>query len=515
MRQRHKILLTLGVMLASVALAAGLYHWHLKAVNEAYIAQLVAQGEPMSLAQVLPPPVPPSENSADIFLRAAEMLNADASLIHSNDVMAMLLVAPGKALVCSSQPLALGYESTNTWGELACAVENNHSSLDSLRLIVRHPGLDFKINYLHGMGDSMEFTNLHLGELKKAGGYLTAAAVLALHHGHITNAVEHQRTLLALIFAMKNQRFVISELVRMAMLSSAQKINWEILQAAGPTESQLAWLQSDWERLDFIQGCLDALIADRAASEVILKKWRQSAALVRAHFELEKQGREKMGDPTEFASPLEKNTVILKVFLWQQWWSYPDEMRSLKGYNVLLDTARLLATNESFRVAIGSQQAQLASLEITNIPDDIIALTHSFFVQSDFHCILSKSIVSLAGTFDRLLIAETTRQMTIAALALQRFKLAQGHFPTQLAELVPAYVTSIPRDPVDGQPLRYRLLADGNFLLYSVGENGVDDGGNPARADRDSDKSMNWLARQNLDWVWPQPVARPALPKDL
>ena len=33
---------------------------------------------------------------------------------------------------------------------------------------------------------------------------------------------------------------------------------------------------------------------------------------------------------------------------------------------------------------------------------------------------------------------------------------------------------------MDGQPLRYRRNADGTFLLYSIGENGKDDGGNPS-----------------------------------
>jgi len=36
MRRRHKILLTLGAVLGVMVVAAGLYHWNLKAVNEAY-----------------------------------------------------------------------------------------------------------------------------------------------------------------------------------------------------------------------------------------------------------------------------------------------------------------------------------------------------------------------------------------------------------------------------------------------------------------------------------------------
>ena len=59
---------------------------------------------------------------------------------------------------------------------------------------------------------------------------------------------------------------------------------------------------------------------------------------------------------------------------------------------------------------------------------------------------------------------------------------------------------------MDGQPLRYRRNADGNFPLYSVGENGVDDGGNPALESGVTSSSYAWQNPHALDWVWPQPA---------
>ena len=32
---------------------------------------------------------------------------------------------------------------------------------------------------------------------------------------------------------------------------------------------------------------------------------------------------------------------------------------------------------------------------------------------------------------------------------------------------------------MDGKPLKYKLKSDGTFILYSVGEDGLDDGGDP------------------------------------
>jgi len=62
------------------------------------------------------------------------------------------------------------------------------------------------------------------------------------------------------------------------------------------------------------------------------------------------------------------------------------------------------------------------------------------------------------------------------ALAAERHRLARGDLPGQLADLVPAYLASVPKDPFDGAPLRYKRL-DAGFVVYSVGPDRQDDGG--------------------------------------
>jgi hypothetical protein len=53
----------------------------------------------------------------------------------------------------------------------------------------------------------------------------------------------------------------------------------------------------------------------------------------------------------------------------------------------------------------------------------------------------------------------------------------------------------VPRDLMDGQPLRYRLNRDGSFVLYSVGADMRDDGGDPVPETPQGD---------SYDWVWPR-----------
>ncbi|MFO0849702.1 MAG: hypothetical protein U0871_14295 [Gemmataceae bacterium] len=58
------------------------------------------------------------------------------------------------------------------------------------------------------------------------------------------------------------------------------------------------------------------------------------------------------------------------------------------------------------------------------------------------------------------------------AVACERFRQAHGRWPDTLTELVPAYLTAVPTDPYDGQPLRLRRTADG-LMVYAVGPDGV------------------------------------------
>jgi len=77
-------------------------------------------------------------------------------------------------------------------------------------------------------------------------------------------------------------------------------------------------------------------------------------------------------------------------------------------------------------------------------------------------------------------------------LAMQRYRLAADRFPDKLADLVPAYLEAVPKDPFDGNDLRYRKLEPG-FVIYSIGEDLSDDGGKekPSKTVRDG-KPVKW-----------------------
>jgi hypothetical protein len=63
-----------------------------------------------------------------------------------------------------------------------------------------------------------------------------------------------------------------------------------------------------------------------------------------------------------------------------------------------------------------------------------------------------------------------------AGLAVQRYRLSTGRFPKTLEVLVPQYLDAVPKDPFDGNDLRYVKSANG-FVIYSINDDLNDDGG--------------------------------------
>ncbi len=69
------------------------------------------------------------------------------------------------------------------------------------------------------------------------------------------------------------------------------------------------------------------------------------------------------------------------------------------------------------------------------------------------------------------------RDATLAVIAIEQFRRNARRWPSDIEELVPEYLPSLPIDRFDGQPLRYLDRSPEKPLLYSVGANLLDDGG--------------------------------------
>lgn len=142
----------------------------------------------------------------------------------------------------------------------------------------------------------------------------------------------------------------------------------------------------------------------------------------------------------------------------------------------------------------------------------------------------AQSAVSLAANFGSMLFPEhgdlqfshhfrclAARRLAAVAVALRLYEVEQGHRPVSLDELVPAYLKDIPRDPFDPNEGVMRYLPDGpSPMVYSVGDNGIDDGGTYGCYDdgavNDRTLDLPFFLAQDRPRAAPPPLPSPRKP---
>lgn len=86
--------------------------------------------------------------------------------------------------------------------------------------------------------------------------------------------------------------------------------------------------------------------------------------------------------------------------------------------------------------------------------------------------------------------------LLLGTLALHAYRLERGFYPIALAELAPALLQRLPRDPFAAASLRYRRAKNG-YILYSIGPDGKNDGGKPIQDTQYAGKKRRYLVESD------------------
>jgi len=86
---------------------------------------------------------------------------------------------------------------------------------------------------------------------------------------------------------------------------------------------------------------------------------------------------------------------------------------------------------------------------------------------------MTSAVHKVENAADRI---QQTHDNLLLAFALALYHCDHGIYPKSLDALAPKYLAKIPQDMFSGKPLIYRPT-ENDYLLYSVGLNGNDDGG--------------------------------------
>jgi len=106
---------------------------------------------------------------------------------------------------------------------------------------------------------------------------------------------------------------------------------------------------------------------------------------------------------------------------------------------------------------------------------------------------------AMGNAYAKGMNTQMQQQLCLTACGLERYYLAHGTYPENLEALVPALIPQLSKDLMSGKPLIYRRESPAAFILYSVGQNLVDDGGTVVMG------KGNRINPQAGDWVWHQP----------
>jgi hypothetical protein len=372
-----------------------------------------------------------------------------------------------------NQPIAIA-APTNASAEMLAALEVLEGLkvyepfLADLREASRRPGARFPIAY--DEPNPMLIILPHLAGLRDIGGVLQLRAAAGLAAGQSADASDDVRLHLRLTDALKDEPVLISQLVRLACFHLAAVPVREGLARHSWTEVQLKELQGRLQTFDFLSTAQRAFRAERAFGLAGLE------AVLREQIPLQ-------GGQAGVDDPIQVTRAVRRVA--PEGWLRFEQANYVRAFQTIMLPDADLQAHRMDPEAVAQRQAEFKKTIVSPVKT---VLQHRLFARL--------MLPALGKAYSKHAFAQAVADQAVLACALERFRLAQGQFPDSLDALAPAYLDRIPPDVISGEPLRYERTPDGQFRLWSVGWNNVDDGGIPGRSAGDTEQG---------DWVWEYP----------
>ena len=311
---------------------------------------------------------------------------------------------------------------------------------------------------------------------------LTLHAALALDDHQSDLALNDLRINFQIAAGIKRDPTLVGGLVAIGMISLGHGVIWSGLAHRQWSDANLVELDHLLSSIDLLSGGQFALRAEAAGSVADIEYYRHSHLNI---YDL-LQGMDDDGKPLQ--GP---RLMARLVPIWASGWWEQDKCPvadSLLATITVLDPPRHRA------------YPQVASA----LQDQIDAAKRRHLAFAPWNIWATLAIGPIVPSLEKFAAAQVWVDEARIACALERYRLTHGAYPPTLEALVPAYINELPRDVIDGEPYRYRLNGEGDYLLYSVGWNQTDDGGK-ASYQFNNDSRRKAIDVDHGDWVWPTP----------
>lgn len=452
---------------------------------ESYQAELRAQGEKLTFEELTCGRKTNRVDSQVAITNAAAKLGGVG--LTPGYLKVREYVGPGRASVTWKQTSptwspSAGANRDSTWEAFDTQMQEVQGTLQEIRQALKEPA-----------ADAGPCTNMVLGRrvnfvaIRTMAQWLMGAAENDLHQGRLEAALQNLEALAGLARMERDEYTLVAQMIRVAVTGLGLSATWEALQAQGWTDPQLERLQKAWEPVDLLEAVEKGLLGARAAGHEVFINVRHSSGPQTGRLF---RGVSSMG-------PVSSKATVENV---------------LMDY-LYLPVYKLAFINEDERFYLTTMQQSIAALRLVkahrpwsearqatlNVGARMNTMTSSAGKVRYFVSLIS--VPNFPRASERAVQAETERQMTLTAIALKRYQLRQGKLPPALQALVPEFLAAVPYDYLGSKPLAYRLNPGGGYVLYSTGEDGKDDGGDPNPPQVKSPGL--WEGR---DAVWPVPA---------
>lgn len=476
-------------------LVAGFENWRGRRAWEKFRAEWEAKGEQFDIAAFIPKPVPTEQNFAMTPL-LAPLLDYDrripgkwrdpAGRDRANAVSGAFNNVRGRKVP------KLGTWQTATFTELEewrdyfagntnfpfasppqdaardvlAALRKFDAELEELTAAAARPHSVFPVHY----EDHINTLLPHLATLKGIAQLVRLRALARLGADDKAGAFRDVKLGLRLAEAAANEPVTISHLVRIASLQLIMQPVWEGMARHQWTEEQLAEIQSILTNIRLLEDYGLTIRGERAFSNMMIDDLRTGQMPMTSLGDALGNGESQVGVPAARR-------------LVPSGWFYQNQLTLNRLYQ-----ERCLPLVDATKHRVYAQQTR----EADDVPELKGVGLYNIFAR-----LLYPAISKISAKFAN---GQTAIDLATVACALERHRLAHGQYPEQLDLLVPRFIAKIPTDVINGELLKYRREPGGTFVLYSVGWNETDDGGEAGltRSGAGSDPNQG-------DWVWRYP----------
>ena len=350
--------------------------------------------------------------------------------------------------------------------DILLALSIFNPALEELRQASLRPYARIPLNYDNGF-DAAEELLPWLANLKRCAQFLQLRTLAELQDGQSEAALADVKLLLRVTDCSRNQPFLISHLVRIAISAINIQPIYEGLAQHRWSDAQLVELEQVLAGQDYLA---DFEFAMRGEKITVIET-----------FEKQRITRESKG--WEESHGTNKLVTISYRFMPSAYF-YQNELAFAQMHQQfivpLVDLTNRVVAPAALRHAQAAAQAGLKHYSYYKVRTQMVFPA------------INRSVTKFTTIQAQVDLARV-------ACALERFRLANGNYPATLDALATQFIPTLPHDIINGQSLHYRRTDDGLFVLYSVGWDEKDDGGKIFFTKSGS------VDREKGDWVWRYP----------